>query len=54
MKNQDLYEEISQSRERAAAAFAIDSTPTFFVNGRKLRGELALSDFDHAIDPLSK
>src|SRR5271154_89754 len=54
MKNQDLYEQISQSRERAAAAFAIDSTPTFFVNGRRLRGELALSDFDRVIDPLPK
>ena len=54
MKNQDLYAQISQSRERAAVAFNIDSTPTFFVNGRRLRGELALSDFDRVIDPLSK
>jgi protein-disulfide isomerase len=54
MKNQDLYAQISQSRERAAVAFNIDSTPTFFVNGHRLRGELALSDFDRVIDPLSK
>ncbi|MFZ2110143.1 MAG: DsbA family protein [Roseiarcus sp.] len=54
MKNQDLYAQISQGRERAAVAFNIDSTPTFFVNGRRLRGELALSDFDRVIDPLSK
>ena len=54
MKNQDLYAQISQSRERAAVAFNIDSTPTFFVDGRRLRGELALSDFDRVIDPLSK
>ena len=54
LKNQDLYEQISQSRERAAEAFNIDSTPTFFVNGRKLSGELAISDFDRVIDPPSK
>ena len=38
LKNQDLYEQVNQSRERAAEAFNVDSTPTFFVNGRKLVG----------------
>jgi protein-disulfide isomerase len=50
LRNQDLYEQVSQSRERAAEAFNIDSTPTFFVNGRKLTGELSIVDFDHAIE----
>ncbi len=54
LKNQDLYEQVNQSRERAAEAFNVDSTPTFFVNGRKLSGELAIADFDRVIDPLSK
>ena len=46
LRNQDLYEQVNQSRERAAEAFNIDSTPTFFVNGRKMTGEFAISDFD--------
>jgi len=46
LRNQDLYEQVSQSRERAAEAFNIDSTPTFFVNGRKIAGELTLGDFE--------
>jgi protein-disulfide isomerase len=54
LKNQDLYEQVNQSRERAAEAFNVDSTPTFFVNGRKLSGELAIADFDRVIDPLPK
>ena len=54
LKNQDLYEQVDQSRERAAEAFNIDSTPTFFVNGRKLVGELALSDFDKLLDETAK
>lgn len=54
LRNQDLYEQISQTRERAAADFNIDSTPTFFVNGRKLTGELGIADFDRVIDPLIK
>ena len=52
LKNEDLYEQVNQSRERAAEAFNIDSTPTFFINGRKLTGELSISEFDKVIDPL--
>jgi protein-disulfide isomerase len=54
LRNQDLYDQVNQSRERAAEAFNIDSTPTFFVNGRKLSGEMAIADFDRVIDPLAK
>ena len=54
LKNEDLYQRVRQSRERAAAAFNIDSTPTFFVGGHKLRGDLTISDFDRVIDPPSK
>jgi protein-disulfide isomerase len=54
LKNQVLYEQVVRSRERAAEAFDIESTPTFFVDGRKLRGELAISDFDRVIGPPSK
>ena len=46
LKNQDLYEKFNQSRDRAAEAFHIDAAPTFFINGRKLVGEIAFSDFD--------
>ncbi len=53
LRDPDLYEQVSQSREHAAEAFNIDSTPTFFVNGRKLTGELTIVDFDHAIEPLT-
>jgi protein-disulfide isomerase len=45
---------VNKSRDRAAAAFDIESTPTFFINGRKLAGELALADFDKVLAPLLK
>jgi protein-disulfide isomerase len=54
LNNQQLYDQINQSRDRAAQQFAIDSTPTFFVNGRKLSGELAISDFDKVLQPSLK
>jgi len=51
LRDPDLYEQVSQSREHAAEAFNIDSTPTFFINGHKLTGELTIVDFDKAIEP---
>jgi len=51
LRDEDLYRRVRQCQERAAAAFNIDSTPTFFVDGRKLRGDLTISDFDRVIDP---
>jgi protein-disulfide isomerase len=54
LSNQELYDQVNQSRERAEAAFNIDSTPTFFVNGRKLTGALSLAEFDTVIAPLAR
>ncbi len=53
LRDPELYEQVRQRREHAAEAFNIDSTPTFFINGRKLTGELTIVDFDHAIEPLT-
>jgi protein-disulfide isomerase len=52
--NRELYDRVNKSRDRAAAAFDIESTPTFFINGRKLTGEPALADFDKLLAPLLK
>ncbi len=54
LQNQELYDSVNQSRDRAAERFNIDSTPTFFVNGQKLSGELAISEFDKVLEPLLK
>ena len=54
LKNQELYDQVNQSRDRAADAFNIDATPTFFVNGRKLVGELTLADFDRLLQDAPK
>jgi protein-disulfide isomerase len=54
LKNQELYDQVNQSRDRAAEAFNIDATPTFFINGRKLVGELTLSDFDRLLQEAPK
>jgi protein-disulfide isomerase len=54
LSDQKLYDAVNQSREQATERFAIDSTPTFFVNGRKLSGETTISEFDQVLEPLLK
>jgi protein-disulfide isomerase len=54
LKNRRLYDSVNHAQERAAERFAIDSTPTFFVDGRKLNGELSISEFDKVLEPLLK
>jgi protein-disulfide isomerase len=54
LKNQDLYNKVTQTRDEAAKSFHVDATPTFYVNGQKLSGELPIADFDKVIAPLLK
>jgi protein-disulfide isomerase len=54
LKNQQLYEQVTQTRDNAAKNFHIDSTPTFFINGTKLNGDMPIADFDKIIEPLLK
>ena len=49
MKDKTLFDGINETRDAAAERFGVDSTPTFFVNGRKLDGEPALPAFDAAL-----
>ena len=54
LKNQELMDQVSQTRDRAAEKFNVDSTPTFFVNGRKMTGDLPIAEFDKVLEPLLK
>jgi protein-disulfide isomerase len=54
LNNRDLYDSVNKTRDSAAQRFAIDSTPTFFVNGRRLDGALAIGEFDQVLQPLLK
>jgi len=54
LKNQDLLTKVNQTRQRASDEFKVNATPTFFVNGRQMQGELPIEDFDKVIEPLLK
>lgn len=54
MENQALAKQIIDVRGRANKEFGVDSTPTFFVNGKRLVGPSDIGDFDKVIEPLIK
>ena len=48
--DQELFGKIVEVRQRAHDKFGVDSTPSFFVNGKRLTGEHKLEDFTAAIE----
>jgi protein-disulfide isomerase len=54
LKDKALYEKVNAVRDRAAKDFKVDSTPTFFINGKRVNGALSPAEFGKIIDPLLK
>ena len=54
LTDQKLLENITAIRGRASDKFGVNSTPTFFINGKKLTGGPSLESFDKALEPLLK
>ncbi|HXG79084.1 MAG TPA: DsbA family protein [Methyloceanibacter sp.] len=41
-----LFDKIAETRRIAHEKFGVDSTPSFFINGKRLKGEHQLKDFE--------
>jgi protein-disulfide isomerase len=54
INDQGLYDKINQVRDTAAQKFGIDATPTFFINGKKVSGELSPDALDKLLEPMLK
>ena len=52
LTDQALLDKVNAVRTRASDQFQIASTPTFFVNGKRLAGNNRLEDFDKVIEPM--
>ena len=52
LNNQSILDALNATRERAASAFGVESTPTFFVNGKRVLGAQPAAEFEKIIDPL--
>jgi protein-disulfide isomerase len=49
LTNQPLADGVQAVQDRASKEFGVSSTPTFFVNGKQLKGEQTLATFDQLL-----
>jgi protein-disulfide isomerase len=49
LTNQSLLDGVNWVQDRAINKFGVDSTPTFFINGKKLAGEQTVEDIAAAL-----
>jgi protein-disulfide isomerase len=54
LKDQSLLDKIVADQKYASEVLKVDSTPTFFVNGEKIKGETSIEEFEKKINPLLK
>ncbi len=54
INDQALYDKVNEVRDRAAQKFGIDATPTFFINGKKVAGEMTPETLDKELQPMLK
>ena len=54
LKNQKVLNGIEQTRTRAAEKFNVKSTPTFFINGKIVRGAMTMDEVDKQLAPYLK
>ena len=54
LQNDDLRDKVYKVHDRAAEKFGVTATPTFFINGKKARGEITPGALAKVLDPLLK
>ncbi len=54
LTDQKLLEQVTSIRSKAADKFGVSSTPTFFINGKRLQDAPTVEAFDKALTPLLK
>jgi protein-disulfide isomerase len=54
LKDQKVLEGIESVRTHGAEKLGVNSTPTFFINGKKFTGTLTIDELDKQLQPLLK
>jgi protein-disulfide isomerase len=54
LANQKLLDAIQAVRDHAVQKLGVNSTPTFFINGKKLVGDVSIDQMAKEIDPYLK
>ncbi len=54
LKNQQVLDGIEAVRQKAVQKLNVQSTPTFFINGKKVAGAMSIEELEKAISPYLK
>jgi protein-disulfide isomerase len=54
LANKTVEDQVAQSRLTASQQLGVDSTPTFFINGKKYEGEPTVEAFDQALSGVAQ
>jgi len=54
LNDRALLDKIAADQKYASEVLKVDSTPTFFINGEKIKGEASIEEFEKRINPLLK
>jgi protein-disulfide isomerase len=52
LTNQPLMDAVLATRQRASEKFGVNSTPSFFINGKISRGAMSMQELEKEIEPL--
>ncbi|GGE34809.1 disulfide bond formation protein DsbD [Agaricicola taiwanensis] len=50
--NQELLDQVQAVRQRASEKYGVESTPTFFINGKIQRGAMSIEELEKILQPL--
>jgi protein-disulfide isomerase len=54
IKDQALLDKLTADQRSAIDELKVDATPTFFINGERLKGSMAFEDLEKKLEPLLK
>jgi protein-disulfide isomerase len=54
LSNQKLLDGLEEVRQRGQSKFGVNSTPTFFVNGKIIRGMMSIEELEKQMQPFLK
>ena len=52
LKNQSIYDGVNAVKKHGAEKLGVNSTPTFFINGKRVSGARSIAEMDQLLEPL--
>lgn len=52
LKNQSIYDGVNAVKKHGAEKLGVNSTPTFFINGKRVSGARTIAEMDQLLEPL--